>query len=151
MIDNDYRDKGEFQITTALQLLEKNGTRFKKAALDEWLDCGNKDAIIYTTRRILDHNFQGESYVADDAIIENSVILEPCYIGSGSQVRNSIVGPYVSIGKESIVAQSVVESSVIQDHTELKHANFKNTMIGNYAIFKGTQMELSMGDYSKLS
>lgn len=151
MIADDIRDKGEYQITTALQLLQSEGTKFKTAHLDEWLDCGNKDAIIHTTRRILDINFEGKNYIAQDADVKNSVILEPCYIGPGSVINHAIVGPYVSIGDQSKIERSVVESSVIQDNTTLKHANFKNTMIGNYAVFKGNQMELSMGDYSKLS
>ncbi len=41
-IDNDIKDKGEYQFTSALQGLNKKGAKLVPGQVAEWLDCGNK-------------------------------------------------------------------------------------------------------------
>jgi glucose-1-phosphate thymidylyltransferase len=42
LIDNDIKDKGEYQLTNALENMKNKGVKFKPGQVDEWLDCGNK-------------------------------------------------------------------------------------------------------------
>jgi glucose-1-phosphate thymidylyltransferase len=150
LIDNEIKEKGEYQITTALEHLKEKGTRFSVGKIDEWMDCGNKEAIIHTNQRIL--SIEEAQDLADvDAKIINSSIIEPCYIGENVTIKNSVVGPYVSIGDNSILAHSVVENSVIQNASEIHHAVFVNSMIGNQAYYKGTPKKVSLGDYSQFA
>ena len=150
IIDNDIKEKGEFQITTALENLKNNGLKFKVGKIEEWMDCGNKDAIIHTNKRIL--TIEKAQDLADvDAKIINSSIIEPCYIGNNVTIKNSVIGPYVSIGDNSILDHSVVENSVIQNASEIHHAVFVNSMIGNHAYYKGTPKKVSLGDYSQFA
>ena len=46
LLDHDIRDKGEYQITNALENMKNKGTRFEPGQVTEWLDCGNKDATV---------------------------------------------------------------------------------------------------------
>jgi glucose-1-phosphate thymidylyltransferase len=50
LIDNNIKDKGEYQLTNALENMKAKGKRLKAGKVDEWLDCGNKDATVYTNR-----------------------------------------------------------------------------------------------------
>jgi len=77
----------------------------------------------------------------------NSEIIEPCYIGENVQLINAKVGPYVSIGDNSIVEKSVIENSIIQTESHIINANIKNSMIGNKAYYDGSANEVSIGDY----
>jgi glucose-1-phosphate thymidylyltransferase len=54
LIDNDIREKGEYQLTNALENMKNKGLAFKPGEVEEWLDCGNKDATVYTNQRILE-------------------------------------------------------------------------------------------------
>src|SRR5690606_5031391 len=54
LIDNDIREKGEYQLTNAMENMKNKGLRFFADEVDEWLDCGNEDATIYTNQRILE-------------------------------------------------------------------------------------------------
>ena len=54
LLDNDIRDKGEYQLTNALEGHATKGAKFVPGAVDEWLDCGNKDATVYTNQRVLE-------------------------------------------------------------------------------------------------
>ncbi|MEO1624959.1 MAG: sugar phosphate nucleotidyltransferase [Bacteroidota bacterium] len=148
MLDNQITDKGEFQITTALELLKQGGTRFEAGQIDEWLDCGNKDNVISTHKRILEIK-QDQTPIASSARIENATIIPPCYIGENVLLRNTVVGPCVSIGNNSIVEHSVIVNSVVQDNTKISNALLENSMIGNLVEYKGKKSDISLGDYSK--
>ena len=150
MMDNQIRDKGEFQITTALELLKENGTQFKAAMIQEWLDCGNKSNVIYTNQRLLDIN-QDEQMISSDVLIENAIVIPPCYIGQGAVIRHSVVGPHVSLGDNSKVEGSVIVNSVIQNGSYIKDANMTDSMIGNLVEYNGKKSELNLGDYSSYS
>src|SRR5690606_5393444 len=40
LIDNDIREKGEYQLTNALENMKAKGMKFTTGAVSEWLDCG---------------------------------------------------------------------------------------------------------------
>lgn len=147
LIENNIKDKGEFQLTSALENMKNKGVKFTPGTVLEWLDCGNKDSTVYTNQRILEFN-RDENLVSKTHVSHNSVIIEPCYIGENVQLINSVVGPYVSIGKDSIIEDSIIKNSIVQTNARISSANIRNSMFGNSIDFKNHYSELSMGDYS---
>jgi len=147
LIDNDIKIKGEYQITTALENMLKKGAQFTIAQVKEWLDCGNKDATVYTNQRVLELNRQN-NMVSSSAIIENSTIMPPCFIGDNAVIRNSSVGPHVSVGAATIIENSQVRNSIIQTNTTIRHRVLQNSMIGHFVYLNGKGEEVSIGDYS---
>jgi len=151
LLDNDIKDKGEFQLTNALENMKNKGTKFVPGRVTEWLDCGNKDATVFTNQRYLTYlQERGEKLVADSAKITNSVIIEPVYIGDDVVITNSVVGPHVSIGNSSKVEDSVLTNSVVQQSASVAHANITNSMIGSHASVVSTPADLSVGDFNTL-
>jgi glucose-1-phosphate thymidylyltransferase len=150
LIDNDIRDKGEYQITNALENMKGQGAKFTSGTVNEWMDCGNKNVTVETNGKILGFVASDEKLVSDQAQIENSQIIEPCFIAEGAVVKNSTVGPRVSIGKNSVVENSTLSDVLIQENSEVRNARLTNSMIGNKAKFDGNFTEISIGDYSVL-
>jgi glucose-1-phosphate thymidylyltransferase len=150
VLDNDIKIKGEYQLTSGLELLLQQGTKFKTASIDEWLDCGNKETVIYTNQRILEHG-NGTNHTDDSVTLDNSVIIQPSFIGKNAVIKNSVIGPYVSIGENSIIEHSVISNSVIQNDTVITDASLHDSMIGNFVEYQGRKTEISIGDYSKYS
>lgn len=150
IILNDIKEKNEYQLTTALDLLKQEGTRFQTGEIEEWLDCGNKEAILYSNERMLEFN-RHQKLVAASATIENSVIIPPCFVGENAVVRNSVIGPYVSVGNQSTVENTVITNSIIQNKSQIKNGVLDNSMIGNASKFTGSKDELNLGDYSNFS
>ncbi len=148
LLDNDIKDKGEFQLTSALENMKSKGLQFKPGTIEEWLDCGNKDAVVYTNQRILEFK-NGSEPAVDTPKLVNSVIIQPCYLGKNVSLNNSVVGPHVSIGDNSVITNSVINNSVIQSDTTVNSANLSNSMIGNQVEYEGKMSEISIGDYSK--
>lgn len=149
LLDNDIRVKGEFQLTSALENMKNKGIRFKTGEIEEWLDCGNKDAVIFTNQRILEIN-KSNKMVSNSAKIKNSIIRLPCFIGDDVEIKNSVVGPHVSIGNRSVVKNAIVRNSIIQEHSEIKNALLENAMIGSHATYEGSRSDVSLGDYSSI-
>jgi glucose-1-phosphate thymidylyltransferase len=90
------------------------------------------------------------SHFPASAQIENSLIIQPCFIGENVKISNSKVGPGVSLGNNTIIVNSNIENSLIQENTRINHGNLSNSMIGNSAQYFGVAREISLGDYSVL-
>ncbi|WP_303310112.1 sugar nucleotidyltransferase [Hymenobacter sp. BT730] len=149
LLDNDIKDKGEYQLTNALENMKNKGTVFVPGRVTEWLDCGNKDATVYTNQRYLEYlQERGENLVAASAQLTNSVVIPPVYIGENVIINNSVIGPHVSIGSHTAVRDSVLSNTIVQQSATVLHANVTNSMIGNHATVTGKPDDLSLGDYN---
>lgn len=148
LIDNDIKDKGEYQLTNALEALKEKGTRFVPGQVKEWLDCGNYKATVYTNQRVLEFIKEDEKMVADSAKSTNSVIIEPCLIGEGVVIENSVVGPHVTLSAGSKVSNSILKNSIVYENTNIQNEVIANSMIGTDVTLKGQQRELSIGSFS---
>ena len=151
LLDNDIKDKGEYQLTNALENMKVQGLRFTSGKVDDWMDCGNKDITVDTNARVLSYlHAKGSPLRATDAVVENSEIIEPCYLGAGAVVRNSKIGPGVSIGNRSTVEDCTLERALIRDDAHLKGLRLTNSMIGSHVRFDGAFTQVSIGDYCSL-
>lgn len=150
LLDNNIREKGEFQLTNALENLKQKGAKFMPGEVIEWLDCGNKDACVYTNQRVLENNKGKENFSFSNAG-KNAQIIEPCFIGENVIIENSVVGPYVSIGKGSKIVDSIVKNSIIQTETQIKGVILDNAMIGNKVKIQAGAKDYSIGDYSSIT
>lgn len=147
LIDNNIKGNNEFQLTDALQNMRKKGVKFSPGQVNDWLDCGNKQATVDANRRVLDY-IKNEKLTDPSAIIENSAVIQPCYIGKNVKIVNSVVGPHASIGENTVIENSVISNSIVQTNTKIKNANITNSMIGNYTVCEGSGKDLSIGDYN---
>jgi glucose-1-phosphate thymidylyltransferase len=151
LLDNDIKDKGEYQLTNALENMKNKGTIFVPGQVSEWLDCGNKDATVYTNQRYLEYLAErGEELVSASLRMEHSVLIEPVYVGEGVTITNSVVGPHVSISAGARITDSRVSNSIVQGSATVNGANLTNSMVGNSAIVNGHAQDLSLGDFNVL-
>lgn len=151
VIENNILHGGEFQINEGIKRMMDKGLIFKTGTVEEWMDCGNKEVTVETNKKMLGFLHQtGKKMISENIEKENSRIFEPCFIDEDVIIKNSTVGPYVSIGKGSVIENSNVKNSLIQNETQIRNASLDNAMIGNYAIFDGSFTSVSLGDYSEL-
>ncbi len=151
LLDNNIKIKGEFQLTNALENMKAKGTQFAPGKVTEWLDCGNKDATVYTNQRVLEFVKDVEKTLSDTAQVNNSKVIQPCFIGENVIIENSTIGPHVSIGNNTKVINSVISNSIIQTNAIIKDSNFSNSMVGNFAEVEAVKGSLSLSDYSTIT
>jgi glucose-1-phosphate thymidylyltransferase len=150
LIDNDIKDKGEYQFTSALQNFSKKGAKLVPGLVTEWLDCGNKNVTVQTNQRYLEF-IKDQPLISPNVKLINSLIISPCFVGDGVIIENSVVGPYVSIGENSRITDSRIKNSIIQKEATLRNALLENSMLGNFTIFEGSVQDLSVGDYNSIT
>ena len=150
IMSNDIKVGGEYQLTTALENLRQKGAKFSLGKVDDWMDCGNKNATVETNGKILQYEKEEFANFPASAEIENSLIIPPCFIGENVKIKNSKIGPFVSLGNGTCVENSNIENSLIQEKTVINHGNLSNSMIGSHAQYFGVSREISLGDYSVL-
>jgi glucose-1-phosphate thymidylyltransferase len=147
LIENDIRKGGEYQLPDALRRLTESGHKIGTGKVDEWMDCGNPAVTIHTNERVLALKYP-DSEVHPDAQIKNSVIINPCFIGEGVVLSNSVVGPSVSIGSGTEISESRIERSIIQRGSTIDHGNIKDSMVGNEVKIRLEPQRLSAGDFT---
>ncbi len=151
VLDHQIVNGGEYQINDGIKGMMAKGKVFKTGTVDQWMDCGNKQVTVETNAQVLDNEWKvGTDNVAEDVKLENSVIIQPCFVGSGVVLENSVIGPHVSIGAGSRVRNSIIRNSIIQEKAALEQVVLKDSMLGSHVVYQGLARDLSMGDYSSV-
>lgn len=151
VLDNNIIHGGEYQINDGILGMMAKGKIFKTGQVDQWMDCGNKKVTVETNAQVLQNEHaKGNNHVHSSVNAENSVIIQPCFIGENVSIVNSVVGPYASIGADSKITNSRLENSIVQHETNISNASIKDSMIGSKVNYNGLARDLSLGDYSTI-
>jgi glucose-1-phosphate thymidylyltransferase len=152
LIDNNLRENNEYQLTNVLETLKRDGAKFVPGTVATWMDCGKKDPTVDTNKQVLEFEFKaGNNLVSADVVLENSEIIQPCYVGKNVLLKNAKIGPYVSIGENSVVENTTIINSLIQTNVLISNAKLDNAMIGNHVKYDGNFTSVSIGDYTELT
>ena len=126
--------RGELEITDAIQDLINKGKRVQSHIIrDWWVDAGEKDDLLKANRLVLDALLKGDIKgevdsqsqllgrveVGQGTEVKNSTLHGPLSIAEGCRIRDSVIGPYASIGKETVVEASRIENSIILENCRI--------------------------------
>ncbi|SIN97321.1 sugar phosphate nucleotidyltransferase [Fibrobacter sp. UWB11] len=123
LMQNDIRTKGEFQLTDALERMIEGGCKFRTAPVQKWLDCGLVETLLSTNAHILKRSAEKIPQ------FEGSEIIEPCHIGKNVVIKNSKVGPDVSVGDNCIIENSEVSNAILWDGVNVTNQKVAGTVI----------------------
>ncbi len=149
LLDNDIKEKGEYQLTNGLENMKQKGAKFYPGEVLEWMDCGNKDATVFTNQRVLEHT-KDQDLVDGSVQLVNASIIQPCFVDKDVKLENTVIGPYVSIGVGSTITNSRIANTIIQSNVTIDGVNVTNTMIGAHAKINQQPEEWSVGDYTEM-
>jgi len=147
-IEHNIITRDEFQLTDALMRMIDNGVKMYAYNVDAWFDCGKKDILLETNAILL----KGDGYPrASSEFYEKTIIIDPVFIGKGSRITNSIIGPNVSIGDGVVMNYSIIKNSIIGPYSHLENANLDQSIIGNDASLRGVSLSLNLGDSTEIN
>lgn len=146
--------RGELEITDAIQKLIDSGEKVKSHLLEGWwLDTGKKDDLLKANRLVLgkflkgdikgkidtECTITGKVEVREGTRVENSSLRGPLSIAENCLIKNSVVGPYTSIGQGTVLDSSKIDYSVILDNCRIHSIDsLTDSLIG-----RGTQLSRS--------
>lgn len=143
MMKEGLRTHGEYSITDALDCMIRRGTRFKAFRVENWFDCGKRETLLESNATLL-KKFGGS--IMSSQAYENTVIIQPVRIGKGCDIRNSIIGPNVTIGDYTTVESSIIKNSIIGSYTNLFDIVLDYSLIGSDTGIHGETRSLNIGD-----
>jgi glucose-1-phosphate thymidylyltransferase len=139
-------NKGEFYLTDAFQYMIDKGAKIRVIDVAGWYDAGKLDTLLETNQVIL---ARGAARRPDDAD-SSSTIVDPVYVEEGVKIRNSRIGPNVSIGKGSTVEGSTLSDTIVGSKAKLSGATLTHSLLGDEVIVSGVSGQLTIGDHSEV-
>ncbi len=138
-------NNGEWYLTDAFQYMIDHGAKIRPIDVEGWYDAGKIDTLIATNRAMLD---RGRARSPES--VENSTIVEPVYVETGVTIRNSIIGPNVSIGEGSSIDGSTLSDTIIETNAVIKGSTLMNSLVGHHTVVVGVSGEITVGDHSEI-
>lgn len=145
LIVSGKKTKGEFQLTDAIGMMINKGERILAITAKVWLDCGKVETLLQTNRFLLEKNRPPAPS------LPSVVINQPVFIDPSAQLRNCVVGPFVSVGKNVMMTNVIVQNSIINDNASVRNIVLTDSVIGYSAFLSGNLQKINLGDASQVS
>ena len=146
-IQNNLRNNNEFYLTDGLQKMIKDGVKFKSHKIESWYDVGKKDILLETNSILLKR--LGDK-AGNKGVSENSIIVPPVQIAAGAKIKNSIIGPNVSIGENTEINYAIIKNTIVGSFSKLENVVLHSSLIGSDSIIKGQSQSLNIGDNTEI-
>lgn len=143
IMEKGIRTRGEFQLTDAMQLMLQRGEPFGTLDIDGWYDCGKPDTLLETNRELL-----SRAGPSGEPLLENSRVIPPCFIGEGTRITDSVVGPYFSCGRGVVIRNSRIEDGIAGDSCVFDGVALKGSVTGRRVSVSGAAGKMLLGDDS---
>ncbi len=143
LIKKEIKTRGEYQLTDALQLMIDKGEKITTFKVEGWYDCGKPETLLSTNRFLLKKNHY-------EIKAENIVVIPPVFIAENAIVENSVIGPFTTISRHCVVKDSIIRNSIINPGAHVERSMLDSSIIGSNAIVKGKFKRLNAGDSSEL-
>lgn len=146
-IKNNIRSNNEFYLTDGLQEMIQRGVQFQGFKVDNWYDCGQKEILLKTNALLLNKRKKAATFKKN---LHNCIVIEPIHIGKNTVIKNSIIGPNVTIGDNASIYDSIIRDSIIGNYTKLNDVVLFNSLIGSDSVIWGSSQSLNIGDNTEL-
>jgi glucose-1-phosphate thymidylyltransferase len=164
-------ERGELEITDAIQYLIDHEARVEPHVIDGWWkDTGRLEDMLEANRIVLDHleprlegKVTGRSQVIGKVSIEagaeiiDSVVRGPAIIGGNTRIVNSYVGPFTSIYHGVEIVNSEIEHSIVLENSKIMDVptRIEDSLIGKDVIIRRTDrmpsaLRFMLGDHSEV-
>lgn len=146
-IEHNIRSDDEFPLTDALMRMVEKGVKMYTLPVDNWFNCGIKKVLLETNATLLDREGYASSTLPS---FDNSIIIHPVSIGKDCKISNSIIGPHVTIGSNTIMDNAIVKNSIIGNYASIKEVILQGSVIGNDTAITGLRQSLNIGDNTEI-
>jgi glucose-1-phosphate thymidylyltransferase len=132
--------KNEYFIADAIQLMIDDGAKIVSRPVTVWEDCGSAENLLSTNRYLL------TSQDCKTRHREGSVIVPPSFVADDAIIERSVIGPHASIGAGATVRESRVRNSIVEDSATIEEALLDESIVGRRARVSGMARRLNIGD-----
>jgi glucose-1-phosphate thymidylyltransferase len=138
-------NQGEYYLTDAFQYMIDHGARLKVIDVEGWFDAGKLETLIDTNRAMLERG-----RARRPAAAPGTVFVDPVYIEDDVAIRDSRIGPNVSIGSGSVIEGSELRDTIVGFHSRIRQCELHDSVIGDHVLLDGVRGDVSVGDHSEV-
>ncbi|HEX6033016.1 MAG TPA: sugar phosphate nucleotidyltransferase [Anaerolineales bacterium] len=142
--------KGEFYLTDTVTLMIEAGAKVRIHKADSWLDTGTIDATLDTNKILLDQ----KANKTHNENVDGVEIVAPSFVHPSAEIKNSVIGPYSSIGANCRITNSWIEQSIVEADCEIEDAALSRSLVGIKTRIRGRRdgkpIQLNVGDNSDI-
>lgn len=138
----------EYHLTDALMEMVQQGEHITFMEVDNWFDCGKKNRLLEANASLLKRHGFKTSLSSD---YPDCIIIQPVRFGKHCKLKNSIIGPHVTIGDHTHISNSIIQNTIIGSFSELSHATLNKSIIGSDSCLKGLVQSLNIGDSTEIN
>jgi glucose-1-phosphate thymidylyltransferase len=135
----------EYFLADAINVMLASGANFRIQEVEVWLDAGKPDALFETNQYLLSHGHDNSLEAAKHAGVS---IIPPVFIHPQAKIKDSVVGPHVSIAKDCLIEHAIISNSILEEGVQVKNFILENSLLGRNAIIEGKAESLNVGDNS---
>jgi glucose-1-phosphate thymidylyltransferase len=143
--------KGEFFLTDAITLMLRDGAKVRVQEIGTWLDTGTIEATLDTNRILLE---RGCANKTTSEKLNGVEIIAPSFVHETAEIKDSVIGPFASIGAECKIVSARVEDSILEAGCVIEAAALSRSLIGRQAKVQGRGdgqvLRLNTGDNSSV-
>lgn len=142
--------RGEYEITDAIQWLIDHNKKVTFSKTDKhYSDVGTSSRWLEANRWMLDQLSNNKNLISPNSKIDQCTIIPPVMIAENCELKDSTIGPYVSIAQGVKVNRCNMKNSIILDGAELTQVSkmINNSIFGKYSRVNGTLNELECKKY----
>jgi glucose-1-phosphate thymidylyltransferase len=140
------KNKGEYYLTDAFQYMIDRGAKIRVVDVEGWYDAGQVETLLDTNRVMLEKGRARRPASLDPS----ATIVDPVYIEDGAVIRDSTVGPNVSIGAGTTIEGSTVRDTIIGAQSRVIGARLTHSIIGDAVKLEGLTGSVTVGDHSEV-
>jgi glucose-1-phosphate thymidylyltransferase len=150
-IEQNIQLKGEFFLTDAITLMLNEGAKVRVQEISTWLDTGTIEATLDTNRILLERGSANKTKNEKNDSVE---IIAPSFVHETAEIKNSVIGPFASIGADCKIVNARVEDSILEAGCEIEAAALSRSLVGRQAKVRGRGdgqvLRLNTGDNSSV-
>ncbi|HEY9528070.1 MAG TPA: sugar phosphate nucleotidyltransferase [Anaerolineales bacterium] len=142
--------KGEFFLTDTITLMIADGAKVRTENAASWLDTGTIDATLETNKVLL----EARANKTENESVDGVEIIAPSFVHATAEIKNSVIGPYSSIGANCKIVNSWIEQSIVEADCEIQDAALNRSLVGIKTTIRGRgdgqPIQLNVGDNSDI-
>ncbi|MDH3732542.1 MAG: sugar phosphate nucleotidyltransferase [Gemmatimonadota bacterium] len=137
---------GEYFLTDAFQYMIDHGARLYTAEVGGWFDCGKPETLLDTNLAMIERGHG----TAARALPADVTVLGGVAVEDGADVRDSKLGPNVSVAKGATVARSILRDCIVGVGARVEDSDLTDSLVGDHAVVTRMSGTVNVGDHSEV-
>ncbi len=135
----------EYFIADAIKRMIRDGAQLEPYVTQDWVDTGTPDYTLSAHRYLLDR-------IGGEALARRGVtIVPPVFIADSADVRESVIGPYVTVEAGCRVERAVLTDCIMDEHSVVENRVLSRSILGRRARLIGEPLAANIGDDAALA